>query len=130
MILKITNTFECDDKIADIIIKLYNKGYITEFCCSGHPNDMHPYIAFNKNSSLELDGSHPVNWLSDDATTDGHKYTCYAIRRKFTIKERVMNKPEVLINRAMIELESWVDTLPPSILNSCYNEYEIEKLEK
>jgi hypothetical protein len=128
MRLKVTNTFECDEKIADMIIKLYRKGYITEFCCSGHPNDMNPYIAFDKNTSIELSGSHPVNWIADCGEYDGHKYTCYAIRRKFTIKEKIMNKPDNLIDKAMIELESWVDSLPKSKFNGLYNEIIIEKI--
>lgn len=128
MKLQVTNTFECDEKIADVIIKLYKKGYTPEFCCSGHPKDLHPYIAFTKNASIELDGTHPVNWVGEGAEVDTGKYSCYIIRRKFSIKERIMSKPDDLIDKAMVELESWVDTLPPAILNHCYNKYTIEKI--
>jgi len=130
MKLKITNTFECDEKIADIIIKLYKKGYITEFCCSGHPKDLKPYIAFNKNASIELHGAHPVNWVTDNAgwKKDDTVYNCYIIKRKFTLKERIKYSSETLIDKAMVELESWVDSLPPSIFCHLYNEYEIEKI--
>ena len=128
MKLQVTNTFECDEKIADVITKLYKKGYIPEFCCSGHPNDMHPYIAFTKNASLELDGLYPVNWFGEGYGNDNDKYSCYIIRRRFTIKEKIMNRPDDLIDKAMIELESWVDSLPKSIMNSIYNQYKIEKI--
>ena len=42
------NSFEIDDDIADVIFTLWEKGYDTRFCCSGHPEnqDYGLYISF------------------------------------------------------------------------------------
>ena len=127
MKLSITNTFECDDKIVDIIIKLYKKGYVTEFCCSGHPDDLNPYVAFDRLASLDLaaEGRFPVNWYGD---IDGNgEINYYSIRRKFSFSELMKHSPEELVDIAMIELESWVDSLPRSIMQGLYNEYTFKK---
>lgn len=36
MNIELKKTVECDDKIAPIILKLWEKGYITKACCQGH----------------------------------------------------------------------------------------------
>ena len=128
MKLSITNTFKCDEKIIDIIIKLYKKGYVTEFCCSGHPEDLNPYVAFDRISSMDLINTHPVNWYGD---VDGNaQFDYYSIRRKFSIKEKTTNDPERLVDIAMIELESWVDSLPDAVFKGIFNEYKLEKIEE
>ena len=49
MLIKKTSYFEVDDKIAESIIKLNNKGFETAMCCSGHPDEKEiiPYVMFN-----------------------------------------------------------------------------------
>ena len=39
MKLRKVSEFEVDDKIAESIIKLNNKGYEPSMCCSGHPDE-------------------------------------------------------------------------------------------
>ena len=48
MKMQITKTFEIDEKIAPHIKKLNNKGYLTDMCCAGHPEEKEAgYIIFD-----------------------------------------------------------------------------------
>lgn len=126
MKLRIINTFECDEKIVDSIIKLHQKGYVTEFCCSGHPGDLNPYLVFNKNSSIELEGLAPENWLCDMDNDSPYYYKAYSIRRKFTLFDKLKYTDTELINKAMDELSEWVDKLEPSQIGNIYNKFQFE----
>ena len=131
MKIQITNTFECDDKIVDSIILLYKKGYPTAFSCSGHKGDLHPYIKFGRSVSMELYGHCPVNWTYDKFDYDDVMFDPdYTIRRKFTILERMKFSSEELIDKAMTELKSWIESLPVSQLGAIYNEYNIKTLDE
>ena len=74
MLLKKTEVFECDDLIADSIIKLNMKGFATEFSCSGHisnkttrGNRVHfdTYVMFGRVASILLK-TIPTNWTEDE----------------------------------------------------------------
>lgn len=116
MKITITKTFECDDAIAYAILKLNQKGYKTEYCCSGHPGDNNPYILFDRWTSIVLDNFteiiHPNNWNVDRDRHSRYKYKSLSIRRRFTEKEMIEFTDEELIDKAMKELDEWVDKLP------------------
>jgi hypothetical protein len=131
MKLQITNTFECDDKIAESIILLYKKGYHTVFSCSGHKGDLKPYIKFDRLVSMELYGQCPVNWTYDKFDYDDVMFDPdFTIRRKFTLLERMKFSADELVDKAMIELKSWIESLPVSHFCGMYNEYDIKTLDE
>ena len=57
MKVSMIKTFELDDKIADSIIKLNQKGYNSEACCSGHSDESNsnPDIMFTQSASYMLE---------------------------------------------------------------------------
>lgn len=62
------NFFHVDDKIADVIITLNKKGYITLFSCEGHEDSPGAYIYF-KNPDINFDGfteNLPDEWFLDE----------------------------------------------------------------
>ena len=107
MKLKKVVEFEIDDKIAESIIKLNNKGYETAMCCSGHPDEEEiiPYVMFNRFVSCRIEYI-PFSWVVDK------NYKELVIRRFFTDKEKEIFTKEQLVDIAARELDNWVDTLP------------------
>ena len=107
MKLKKVVTFEVDDKIAESIIKLNNKGYETAMCCSGHPDEEEiiPYVMFNRFVSCRIEYI-PFSWVVDK------NYKELVIRRFFTDEEKEIFTKEQLVDIAARELDNWVDTLP------------------
>ena len=107
MKLKKVVEFEIDDKIAESIIKLNNKGYETAMCCSGHPDEEEiiPYVMFNRFVSCRIEYI-PFSWVVDK------NYKELVIRRFFTDEEKEIFTKEQLVDIAARELDNWVDTLP------------------
>ena len=107
MKLKKVVEFEIDDKIAESIIKLNNKGYETAMCCSGHPDEEEiiPYVMFTKFVSYGIEYI-PCSWVIDK------RFKELVIRRFFTDKEKEIFTKEQLVDIAARELDNWVDTLP------------------
>ena len=106
MKLKKVVEFEVDDKIAESIIKLNNKGYETAMCCSGHPDEKEitPYVMFTRFVSYGIE-YRPFGWNADE------RFKELVIRRVFTDEEKEIFTKEQLINIATKELENWVDSL-------------------
>ena len=107
MKLKKITTFEVDDKIAESIIKLNNKGFETAMCCSGHPDEEEiiPYVMFNKFVSHVIEYI-PFSWVVDK------RFEELVIRRYFTSEEKEIFTKEQLVDIAARELDNWVDSLP------------------
>ena len=107
MKLKKVVTFEVDDKIAESIIKLNNKGYETAMCCSGHPDEEEiiPYVMFTRFVSYGIEYI-PCSWVVDK------RFKELVIRRFFDDEEKEIFTKEQLIDIAARELDSWADTLP------------------
>ena len=107
MKLRKVSEFEIDDKIAESIIKLNNKGYETAMCCSGHPDEEEiiPYVMFNRFVSCRIEYI-PFSWVVDK------NYKELVIRRFFTDEEKEKFTKEQLVDIAARELDNWVDTLP------------------
>ena len=113
--------FTCDEKIADNIIKLHDKGYYTVFSCAGHEEDEHlaPYIMFDYIGTVGLSmimggcNKAPIHWEAeyqiDECTNMPINYT---IRRYFTEEEFEKYRVGVMVDIAMTELELWILTLP------------------
>ena len=99
--------FEVDDKIAESIIKLNNKGFETAMCCSGHPDEKEiiPYVMFTRFVSCGIEYI-PFGWVADE------RFKELVIRRFFTDEEKEIFTKEQLIDIAARELDSWVDSLP------------------
>ena len=107
MKLKKVVEFEVDDKIAESIIKLNNKGFETTMCCSGHPDEKEiiPYVMFNKFVSHVIEYI-PHTWVIDK------RFKELVIRRFFTDEEKEIFTKEQLVDIAARELDNWVDSLP------------------
>ena len=107
MKLKKITTFEVDDKIAESIIKLNNKGFETAMCCSGHPDEKEitPYVMFTKFVSYGIEYI-PFGWIVDEGFKE------LVIRRYFTSEEKEIFTKEQLVDIAARELDNWVDSLP------------------
>ena len=118
MKLKKITTFEVDDKIAESIIKLNNKGYETAMCCSGHPDEeeITPYVMFTRFVSYGIEYI-PFGWIADE------RFKELVIRRYFTSVEKEIFTKEQLINIAAKELDNWVDSLPE--FKNPYQEMEV-----
>ena len=99
--------FEIDDKIAESIIKLNNKGFETAMCCSGHPDEKEitPYVMFTRFVSYGIEYI-PFGWVVDE------RFKELVIRRFFTDEEKEIFTKEQLVDIAARELNNWVDTLP------------------
>ena len=107
MKLKKVVIFEVDDKIAESIIKLNNKGFETAMSCSGHPDEEEivPYVSFTKFVSYVIKYI-PFGWVIDK------RYEELVIRRFFTEEEEKIFTKEQLVDIAAKELDNWVDSLP------------------
>ena len=107
MKLKKVVEFEVDDKIAESIIKLNNKGFETAMCCSGHPDEKEiiPYVMFTRFVSSGIEYI-PFGWVADE------RFKELVIRRFFTDEEKEIFTKEQLVDIAARELDNWVDTLP------------------
>ena len=107
MKLKKITTFEVDDKIAESIIKLNNKGFETAMCCSGHPDEKEitPYVMFTRLVSYGIEYI-PFGWIVDE------RFKELVIRRFFTDEEKEIFTKEQLVDIAARELDNWVDSLP------------------
>ena len=138
MIVQETRTYELDDKIALSVLQLNQKGYITEFCCQGHPDGA--YVLFDRCTSLILDNllrnnikkygkilyNCPNNWIIDRDENDNYiYYKSFVIRRRFTDEEFLTNTDEQLTDMAMKELSEWVNSLPQRDND---NDYKILKM--
>ena len=107
MKLKKVVEFEVDDKIAESIIKLNNKGFETAMCCSGHPDEKEitPYVMFTRFVSYGIEYI-PFSWIVDE------RFKELVIRRVFTDEEKEIFTKEQLVDIAAKELDNWVDSLP------------------
>ena len=106
MKLKKVVEFEVDDKIAESIIKLNNKGFETAMCCSGHPDEKEitPYVMFTRFVSYGIEYI-PFGWVVDE------NFEELVIRRFFTEEEEKIFTKEQLVDIAAKELDNWVDSL-------------------
>lgn len=125
MLIKKVEIFDIDDLIAKQIMDLNNKGYVTEYCCSGHEKNRHyvgnrisfgTYVLFNSLSSVSVKTT-PNNWVLDEV---GNRVR---IGREFTKEETDIFTDYQLLLLASRELYTWVKGLE-SIKGYSYIEVE------
>lgn len=120
MNIEIKHKFEVDDDIGDIIVKLNKKHIFTRFCCSGHPNNMHPYVSFTIGASRRRLKTVPENWIKKKNQEGA------AIYRLFSEYELKNFSEDELLKIAMKELDCWVDSLERDYCE--FGNYEINIL--
>lgn len=125
MKMQITKTFEIDEKIAPHIKKLNDKGYLTDMCCAGHPEEGKcGYIIFDAITSLTLLDrglSLPREWVYDmHSKSEGRvsirmiNDTHPAIIREFIVPGKMTDE---WIEDKLNALDEWIDSLP--VLKPC-----------
>lgn len=124
MIVSQTKIFELDDNIAEHIVKLNNKGYLTEYSCSGHIDKKTlGYISFEVFTSNFLkkhDIEPPKNWFYSYFSMDKRlgMYMDKTNDDNFVDTEEFTQ--EYLDNR-LKDLMEWVDSLPVKNLPYIYS---------
>ena len=102
-----TREFEVDDAIAQHIIELNNKGYQTEYCCSGHVGGESPgYILFDTTTS-----SYIKQFV---IYAPGRWYFNFMQDKRVGVYMRLHDRPisEKLIEVRLKSLQKWIDELP------------------
>ncbi len=115
MIVELKKQFRIDNAIAEQIIKLNEKKFETDFCCSGHAKgNVIGYVAFNVPSSLDLeeyDIVPPRGWHYEKTEYDS---------RIGLYMDGINGSPEITeeyINERLQTLNDWVDELPMNTLS-------------
>lgn len=100
--------FEVDELIAPIISILNNKGYKTEYCCSGHFNRSRTYIVFSDQYTNIITSDYPDNFDLSDGYENNHMCLGSEPYRgeEFT-KDRLV---EIVNN--VVSLWRWAEELP------------------
>jgi hypothetical protein len=99
---------EVDELFLPIITLLNNKGYTTQYCCSGHyyHNTPNSYIMFSEDTDLP---NLPVGWAMDEVT-NSFIGKC-TIRRYFDKSKDYIEMYKDILDNAKTTLE-WAKKLP------------------
>ena len=115
------NSFEIDDDIADVIFTLWEKGYRTSFCCSGHPENENYglYISFAQDYYFDFTAfPFEAGWAYT-------RYSGNCIRLNVTQKlrkllsENGIDLTEYFLHQREL-LKEWVNQLPPARIADRY----------
>lgn len=113
MIMQQIRTFECDDKIAKHIELLNNKGYTTEFCCSGHVEDGSlGYVSFDVMASSRIKDKRilpPKDWVFCESNNKMALYPKKSSDLTFAFTDKVT---EEYIDQTLDDLYEWIEELP------------------
>ncbi len=114
MIMQQIKTFEVDEKIAPHIKKLNNKGYVTEFSCSGHPErSIFGYIVFDVCTSIDIEDNNigsPHGWFYCDEHDDKRCAIYMEDLEEDNYKSVVIT--DEYIDLKLELLDQWIDSLP------------------
>lgn len=120
MMIQQIKTFEIDDKIAQHIKDLNDKGYMTEFSCSGHLKDHSlGYILFDSNTSMNII-EHEIkpakDWFYIQLSQDRRigMYMKNSTNKKFLYSDRLTNE---YIDNELNKLNNWIESLPVFLSN-------------
>ena len=94
---------EIDDNIFHPIQTLNNKGYITDFCCSGHLWGGSPYIVFDEMVNKNCFDTYPGGFLPSEFGTKAY------ISRTIKNKDVLFKQRE--LNKSAYELLKWSEEL-------------------
>ena len=101
---------EIDDDLVPVIVELNEKGYITEYCCSGHAGsefvDPSTYIMFVPQVKKELFINLPAGFKLENATEDDS----VVIRARY--KASTVLRAHAKVAKGIAVLAKWVEKLP------------------
>lgn len=113
-------TFEIDDKIAQHIKDLNDKGYMTEFSCSGHLKEHSlGYILFDSNISMDIikyDIKPAKDWFYIQLSQDKRigMYMKNSTNKKFLYSDKLTDE---YIDNKLDKLNNWIESLPVILSN-------------
>lgn len=107
-----TELIELDELMIEPIKILNQKGYVTEYCCSGHlyENFLSTYIMFNKHY---MPTTLPKDWILDEYNNSIIRY------RDSQWKDKKVSQRQKSINKAIQSLLEWSENL-----ENCPEQYE------
>ena len=115
----ITKTFEIDEKIAPHIKKLNDKGYLTDMCCSGHPEEpCAGYITFDAITSLQFITyglTLPNGWIYNLRNGNTSRINIRMINEMSPEYNEFANSGKITeewIDNKLKALDEWIDSLP------------------
>lgn len=120
MMIQQIKTFEIDDKIAQHIKDLNDKGYMTEFSCSGHLKEHSlGYILFDSNTSMDIikyDIKPAKDWFYIQLSQDKRigMYMKNSTNKKFLYSDRLTDE---YIDNKLDKLNNWIESLPVILPN-------------
>lgn len=102
-----TREFEVDHRIAKYIVKLNNKGYETDYCCSGHiGKQTGGYISFNIPTTIFI-----KQYMIDAPSKWFFRYYGQRVALYMDIApDRTITKD--ILYRRLNKLDKWIDGLP------------------
>ncbi len=120
MMIQQIKTFEIDDKIAQHIKDLNDKGYMTEFSCSGHLKEHSlGYILFDSNTSMDIikyDIKPAKDWFYIQLSQDKRigMYMKNSTNKKFLYSDKLTDE---YIDNKLDKLNNWIESLPVILPN-------------
>ena len=120
MMIQQIKTFEIDDKIAQHIKNLNDKGYMTEFSCSGHLKEHSlGYILFDSNTSMDIikyDIKPAKDWFYIQLSQDKRigMYMKNSTNKKFLYSDKLTDE---YIDNKLDKLNNWIESLPVILPN-------------
>lgn len=120
MMIQQIKTFEIDDKIAQHIKDLNDKGYMTEFSCSGHLKEHSlGYILFDSNTSMDIikyDIKPAKDWFYIQLSQDKRigMYMKNNTNKKFLYSDKLTDE---YIDNKLDKLNNWIESLPVILPN-------------
>lgn len=125
MIVSQTRVFELDDDIGEHIIKLNDKGYLTEYSCSGHIDKKTlGYIAFEvftSNYMVKNRIKPPIGWFFEEVP-----YKKLGLYMDKTNDNKFIDSEDFTqeyLNERLDNLMNWIEKLPEKGLPYLFSIY-------
>jgi hypothetical protein len=105
------NVVYIDDDLVPVVVELNEKGYMTQYCCSGHAGsevvDPSTYIMFVPQIKKELFTNLPAGFKLENAKEDDP----VVIRARY--KASTLLRTHAKVAKGIARLALWVEKLPP-----------------